>query len=213
MLPMYMLVLLIQIVLKATVSKYSEEPCGMTGYEAANLVLYAGGVTGVAVAAAKGELTDNYDPSGAVISLSETTYGRNSVAAVGIAAHEAGHAIQYHENYAPAKLRQSAVKICNIGSRFSVPLILLGYILAFEPLVIAGIVCFGLVVLFQLITLPVEFNASRRAVQMLSASKRLSESEIKGVKRVLTAAAMTYVGALAFTSVQLFYYVSRIRRK
>ena len=164
MLPAYLLVLLIQIWLKATVSKYSSQPCCMTGSEAAKLVLTSGGVFDVGIIGTKGELTDNYDPTSNAISLSETTYGRNSVAAVGIAAHEAGHAIQYHEDYTPAKLRQSAVKICNIGSRFSIPLIFLGYILAFEPLVIAGIVCFGLVVLFQLITLPVEFNASRRAV-------------------------------------------------
>ena len=208
-----MLVLLVQIWLKATVSKYSSELCGMTGNEAARLVLSNVGAYDVSIISAKGELTDHYDPAANSISLSETTYGVNSVAAVGIAAHEAGHAAQYHENYAPAKLRQSTVKVCNIGSRFAIPLIFLGYIFAFEPLVVAGIVCFGLVVVFQLITLPVEFNASRRAVQILSASGRLSKSEIKGVKRVLTAAAMTYVGALAVTSVQLFYYVTRLRRK
>ncbi|MBR6921114.1 MAG: zinc metallopeptidase, partial [Clostridia bacterium] len=161
----------------------------------------------------KGDLTDNYDPSSSMIYLSDQVYSVSSVTAVGIAAHEAGHAIQYAQDYGPARLRQASVKVCNIGSRLAVPLIFLGWILSFEPLAIAGIVCFMLVVAFQLITLPVEFNASKRAVAVLSESGMLEEEELKGVKKVLTAAAMTYVGSLAMSTVQLLYYITRIRRR
>lgn len=213
MAPTYMLVLIIQISLKVTVSKYSSLQSSMCGRDSARLVLTNGGVTGVDVGRVKGELTDYYDPSRSIISLSDSTYEKYTLTAVGVAAHEAGHAIQYSENYGPAKLRQAAVNVCNIGSRFSVPLIIAGYILSFEPLVIAGIVCFMFVVAFQLITLPVEFNASRRAVKILSESGRFSADEIKGVRRVLTAASLTYVGALAMSTMQLAYYISRFRRR
>ena len=160
-----------------------------------------------------GNLTDNFDPSSSVIYLSKSVYGVRSVAAVGIAAHEAGHAVQHYEEYGPAKLRQAAVGVCNIGSRLSVPLIIAGYIFSMPVLIYAGIVCFGLIVAFQLITLPVEFNASRRAVKILSESGMITDDELKGVKRVLTAAAMTYVGALALSSVQMLFYISRVKRK
>ncbi len=213
MLPAYLLVLIVRISLNATISKYSNVGSKLSGFASANLVLRSAGINDVAICQIKGNLTDNYDPSSNMISLSDPVFGKNSIAAVGIAAHEAGHAIQYYENYGPAKLRQAAVKICNIGSSLAIPLIFLGAILSFEALQIAGIVCFMLVVAFQLITLPVEFNASKRAVKILSASGELTAEEIKGVKRVLTAAAMTYVGALAVSAMQLLYYVARIRRR
>ena len=213
MLPAYLLVLIIQLWLKSTVSKYSKVPVSMTGKQAAELVLRTAGVSGVNIAYIKGNLTDNYDPSSSVISLSSSVHDSSSVTAVGVAAHEAGHAIQYFEDYGPAKLRHAAVKVCNIGSRLAIPLIFLGIILSFRPLAIAGIICFASVVLFQLITLPVEFNASRRAVKLLTDSGNFSDEEIKGVKKVLTAAAMTYVGALAVSALQLMYYVSRIKRR
>ena len=185
----------------------------MCGAAAAELVLKRAGVAGVNIGQVKGDLTDNYDPSSSVIHLSDSVYSVNSVAAVGIAAHEAGHAIQYAENYGPAKLRQAAVKICNIGSRLAIPLIFAGIVFSIRPLAIAGVACFSLVVLFQLITLPVEFNASKRAVAMLSDTGMLAEEELKGVKKVLAAAAMTYVGSLAVSTMQLLYYVTRIRRR
>lgn len=213
MLPAYLLVLIIQIALKTTVSKYSNVKTKMCGAAAAELVLRRAGVAGVNIGQVKGDLTDNYDPSSSMIYLSDQVYSVSSVTAVGIAAHEAGHAIQYAQDYGPARLRQASVKVCNIGSRLAVPLIFLGWILSFEPLAIAGIVCFMLVVAFQLITLPVEFNASKRAVAVLSESGMLEEEELKGVKKVLTAAAMTYVGSLAMSTVQLLYYITRIKRR
>lgn len=211
MLPAYLFVLIIRTVLKSTVSKYSAVNTGINGMTAARLVLSLGGASGVPVNQVRGNLTDNYDPSSNTIFLSETVYDKYSVAAVGIAAHEAGHALQYHENYAPARIRQASVKICNIGSRFLIPLMILGFILSFKPLVIAGIVSFMLVVAFQLITLPVEFNASRRAITVLSDSGRFTAEEIKGVRKVLNAAAMTYVGSLAVSALQLVYYITRFK--
>ena len=213
MLPAYLLVLIIQIALKNTVNRYSSAMSPMTGAEAAALVLRLGGVSDVNIGQIRGDMTDNYDPSSRMIYLSSTSYAKNTVTAVGVAAHEAGHAMQYNENYGPAVLRQSAVRICNIGSRLSVPLMIAGYVLSFEPLIYAGLICFLFVIAFQLITLPVEFNASRRAVKALEGSGRFTEEQLKGVKKVLTAAAMTYVGALALSTVQLLYNISRFRRK
>lgn len=213
MLPAYLLVLIIQIWLKSTVSKYSKIQTRMCGAAAAELVLRKANVGGVGIGQVKGDLTDNYDPSTSVIHLSDSVYSVSSVAAVGIAAHEAGHAVQYAEDYGPARLRRATVKVCNIGSRLAIPLIFAGIVFAIKPLAIAGIACFLLVIVFQLITLPVEFNASKRAVTILSESGTLSEEELKGVKKVLTAAAMTYVGSLAVSTMQLLYYVSRIKRR
>ena len=213
MLPAYLLVLIIQIWLKSTVSKYSKVSSCMCGAAAAELVLRSAGVTGVGIGQVSGSLTDNYDPSSSVIRLSDPVYSVSSVTAVGIAALEAGHAIQYAEDYGPARLRQASVKICNIGSRLAVPLIFLGIFFAIKPLAIAGVACFLLVIAFQLITLPVEFNASKRAVTILSGTCMFSDEEMKGVKKVLTAAAMTYVGSLALSTMQLLFYVSRIKRR
>ena len=156
----------------------------------------------------QGSLTDNYNPTNKALSLSQTVYSVASIASVGVAAHEAGHALQHNEDYFPVKLRSAMVPVCNIGSRFALPLIIIGIIMSVDALVFAGIIAFSLVVLFQLATLPVEFNASRRAIKILDETDMLSDEELKGAKKVLTAAALTYVGALAVSVFQLMYYVS-----
>ena len=215
MLPAYLIVLFIQIRLKSVVSKYSSVTVssGLTGAESAKLVASRGGAFGISVVPISGQLTDNFNPETNTISLSAPVYDKKSVTAVGIAAHEAGHAAQYAEEYGPAKLRSATVKICNIGSRLSLPLIFIGIIASVDALVYAGIICFSAVVFFQLVTLPVEFNASSRAVKILSESGALTEDELKGVRKVLNAAAMTYVGALATSVFQILYYLSRVKRK
>ena len=215
MLPAYLIVLFIQIRLKSVVSKYSSVTVssGLTGAESAKLVASRGGAFGISVVPISGQLTDNFNPETNTISLSVPVYDKRSVTAVGIAAHEAGHAAQYAEDYGPAKLRSATVKICNIGSRLSLPLIFIGIIASIDALVYAGIICFSAVVFFQLVTLPVEFNASSRAVKILSESGSLTEEELKGVRKVLNAAAMTYVGALATSVFQILYYLSRVKRK
>lgn len=195
---------------KSTFKRYSTQYSlrRITAAEAAQRVLRAGGVTGVRIARVSGELTDHYDPKANVIRLSDGVYGSTSTAAIGVACHEAGHAVQYAVNYAPIKLRAAIVPITNFGSKLAMPLILLGLVLsAFGnlsyTLVYAGIAFFGLSVLFQLVTLPVEFNASRRAMQAIEAGGILTEEEQKGARKTLTAAALTYVAATAVALTQL----------
>ncbi len=193
----------------STFKKYSSVRSrrGMTGREAAEAVLRRNGVTGVIVSQISGNLTDHYDPRTNVINLSEKVYNSDSVAAIGVAAHEAGHAVQHAEGYFPIRLRSAIIPLTNIGSKLSMPLFLLGLILSaygekFLYIAYAGIICFSLCVLFQLVTLPTEFNASRRAVEAIDGSI-LDETEAKGAKKVLSAAAMTYVAALAVALMQL----------
>lgn len=193
----------------STFKKYSSVRSrrGMTGREAAEAVLRRNGVTGVIVSQISGNLTDHYDPRTNVINLSEKVYNSDSVAAIGVAAHEAGHAVQHAEGYFPIRLRSAIIPLTNIGSKLSMPLFLLGLILSaygekFLYIAYAGIICFSLCVLFQLVTLPTEFNASRRAVEAIDGSI-LDETEAKGAKKVLSAAAMTYVAALAIALMQL----------
>lgn len=193
----------------STFKKYSSirSRRGMTGREAAEAVLRQNGVTGVIVSQISGNLTDHYDPRTNVINLSEKVYNSDSVAAIGVAAHEAGHAVQHAEGYFPIRLRSAIIPLTNIGSKLSMPLFLLGLILSaygekFLYIAYAGIICFSLCVLFQLVTLPTEFNASRRAVEAIDGSI-LDETEAKGAKKVLSAAAMTYVAALAVALMQL----------
>ena len=155
-----------------------------------------------------GNLTDHYDPKTNVIRLSDSVYDSTSVAAIGVACHEAGHAVQYAQHYAPIKLRAAIIPITNIGSKLAMPLILLGLLFSFGEtfsygFVYAGIACFGLSLLFQLVTLPVEFNASRRAMQAIQYGELLTEEEQRGAKKTLTAAAMTYVAATAVALAQL----------
>ena len=180
----------------------------ITGAEAAQRVLHANGVRGVRIERVSGNLTDHYDPQSNVIRLSDSVYGSTSVAAIGVACHEAGHAVQYAAGYAPIKLRAAIIPVTNLGSKLAMPLILIGILLSAlgslsYTLVYLGIACFGLSLVFQLVTLPVEFNASRRAMQAIDSGNILTEEEQKGAKKTLTAAAMTYVAATATALAQL----------
>ena len=180
----------------------------ITGAQAAERVLRANGVSGVRIERVRGNLTDHFDPKTNVIRLSDNVHDSTSVAAIGVACHEAGHAVQYAQHYAPIKLRAAVIPITNIGSKLALPLILLGLLFSFGEtvsygFVYAGIACFGLSLVFQLVTLPVEFNASRRAMQAIESAELLSEDEQRGARKTLTAAAMTYVAATAVALAQL----------
>ena len=193
----------------STFKRYSQvrNSRGMTGADAARAVLAANGVTGVRIERVSGNLTDHYDPRDNVIRLSDSVYDAATPAAVGVAAHEAGHAVQYATNYAPIKLRAAIVNVTNIGSKLSVPLIVIGLLLMsirslaaysdfFYYVALFGVLCFGLCVVFQLVTLPTEYNASSRAKQTIESCNMLTLEEQNGVKKVLSAAALTYVAAL-----------------
>ena len=193
-----------------TFKKYSTQYSArrITGADAAARVLRNNGVHNVRIERVSGNLTDHFDPRTNVIRLSDSVYDSTSTAAIGVACHEAGHAVQYATHYAPIKLRAAIIPITNFGSKLAIPLILLGLILSFMgnfsyTLVYLGIACFGLSLLFQLITLPVEFNASRRAIRAISDSGILSQQELVGAKKTLKAAAMTYVAATAVALAQL----------
>lgn len=194
----------------STFKKYSQQHsirC-ITGAEAAQRVLSANGVSGVRIERVGGNLTDHFDPRTNVIRLSDSVYSSTSTAAIGVACHEAGHAVQYAQSYAPIKLRAAVIPITNIGSKLAMPLILLGILFSAiadmsYTLVYLGIACFGLSLVFQLITLPVEFNASRRAMQAIESANILTDEEQKGARKTLTAAAMTYVAATAVALAQL----------
>ena len=204
-LPAMIFALIAQGMVQSTFEKYSRTPTksGMTGYEAARMVLAQNGIHDVKIEQVSGNLTDHFDPRAKVIRLSDATYASNSAAAVGVAAHEAGHAAQYASEYAPIKLRTAIIPITNIGSKLTLPLILLGALFAIQPLVTLGILFFALSTVFQLVTLPIEFNASRRAMEALRSSGRMYDAELVASKKVLTAAAMTYVAALAVSLMQL----------
>ena len=190
---------------KSTFSIYSRvrSASGLTGAEAARRILHMAGITDVTVVPISGSLTDHYDPRNKQLALSQDVYDRTSVAAIGVAAHECGHAIQDAQNYVPLNLRSAIVPVANIGSTLSWPLFLAGPILSIRPLLTLGILLFSFAVLFQLVTLPVEFNASARALKMLGSSGMLGTDEVKSAKKVLTAAALTYVAALASSILQL----------
>lgn len=206
----YIITLWAQIKVKSAYAKYSKvrNRAGLTGSDAAYAVLRSGGVTNVPVKGISGELTDHYDPRDNTISLSSGVIGTPSIAAVGVAAHEAGHALQYAEGYAPIKFRMAIVPVCNIASQLAWPIFFLGLILNSNNgggslLMNIGIFAFSFAVLFQAVTLPVELNASRRALAALRADGRFTEEEIKGAKKVLSAAALTYLAALAGSLLQL----------
>ncbi len=214
--PAILISLFAQIKVKSTFSKYSKvvNSSRITGCEAARRVLEANGVSGVSIERVSGSLTDHFDPKTNVIRLSDTVYDSPSVAAVGVAAHEAGHAVQYAESYAPIKFRNAFVPVANFGSSFSWILLIMGFAFSFEPLVFAGIICFAFVTLFHLLTLPVEFNASRRAIAAIRNSFILqNEKDIKGAKSVLSAAAMTYVSALLVSLAQLLRLILIFNRR
>lgn len=194
----------------STFKKYAKQLSvrRITGAEAAQRVLSAHGVRNVRIEKVSGNLTDHYDPKANVIRLSEGVYGSTSTAAIGVACHEAGHAVQYAQSYGPIKLRAAIIPVTNIGSKLAMPLILLGLVLsAFSSvsygLVYLGIACFSLSLVFQLVTLPVEFNASRRAMQTIASADILTQEEQRGARKTLTAAALTYVAATAVALVQL----------
>ena len=207
--PAMLVALWAQIHVNSSFSKYSRvrNMRGLTGAQTSEYILRTYGVTGVRIEHISGDLTDHNDPQSNVIRLSDSVYNSTSVAAVGVAAHETGHALQYAFGYAPIKVRAAIIPATRIGSVASWPLLILGMILGFQPLVIAGIALFSLVTLFQLLTLPVEFNASSRALQAIDQWSILSDEEYRGAKKVLTAAALTYVAALLTSLMQLLRLV------
>jgi Zn-dependent membrane protease YugP len=221
---MYYLILVLPCVLlslwasanvKSTFNRYANQYSmrRLTGAEAAQRVLSANGVRNVRIERVAGNLTDHFDPKTNVIRLSEGVYGSTSTAAIGVACHEAGHAVQYAQNYGPIKLRAAVIPATNIGSRLAMPLILIGLLLAaFGEIsftfIYLGIACFSLSLVFQLITLPVEFNASRRAMEAIESSGLLTSEEQKGARKTLTAAALTYVAATALALAQLLRLIA-----
>ena len=191
---------------QSTFKKYSSVPTasGMTGAQAAQAVLDANGVTGVRIEHVPGNLTDHYDPRSNVIRLSDNVINGTSAAAVGVAAHEAGHAVQHAVGYFPIKIRNAIIPITNIGSKLAIPLFLIGLVLTYYGqqyvwIAYAGLICYAACLLFQLVTLPTEFNASSRALAAIRSSGRFDAQEVSASKKVLSAAAMTYVASLAVT--------------
>lgn len=202
-LPAVIFALWAQFNVKSTFSKYSKiaSRSGMTGFDSARRILDANGLGDVRIAHIAGDLTDNYNPTDNTIYLSDSVYGSNSAAAIGVAAHEAGHAVQHATGYTPIKIRSAIIPITNIGSNLAMPLIILGIILSFPTLAYIGVAAFGLSTLFQLVTLPVEFDASGRALKALEGS--LDGDDLASARKVLRAAALTYVAALAVSLVNL----------
>lgn len=213
--PALIITIIAQARVSSTFNKYSAvaNARGLTGAQVAQQVLEGNGVSGVSVERVSGSLTDHYDPQTNVIRLSDSVYDKVTVAAAGVAAHEAGHAVQYATNYAPIKWRMAIVPITNIGSSLSIPLILIGLLLSFPVLVYIGIALFSFMVLFQLVTLPVEYNASNRAMRALENSHLMSDDEMVGVKKVLRAAGLTYVAALLTSIANLARMLLLTRRR
>lgn len=214
-LPAFLLALWAQFRVQSTYAKYSRVRSmrGRTAAEVARQILDDHGLGYVQVDRIGGKLTDNYDPRSNIVHLSQEVYGSSSIAAIGVAAHECGHAVQHAEEYGPLKLRSAIIPITNLGSSLSIPLFLIGLLFNFSILMNIGILLFGLVALFQLITLPVEFNASRRALSTIGERGLLTDDETRGAKKVLSAAALTYVAALASSLAQLLRLVAISRRR
>lgn len=209
LIPVLLLSLYAQIQVSSSFRRYSRERNrrGVTGAQAAYAVLKAHGVHDVAIRPCRGELTDHYDPRDNAIYLSEPVYNAATVAAVGVAAHEAGHAVQYAVGYGPVRLRTAIIPVTQFGSKFAFVALMLGLVLYSQPMFGLGIILFGVTTLFQLVTLPVEFNASARAVAKVEQYGLLTTEETKGCRKVLTAAAMTYVAATASAGLQLLRLV------
>ncbi len=203
--------LIVQFKMKATYRKYAsiENARHITGAMAAETLLRHNQIQNVAVQVGGGRLSDHFDPRSNVISLSPEVYEGTSIAAVSIACHEAGHALQHASGYTPIKIRNAILPACNIGSTLSFPLIFLGFIMSFPSLVLFGIILFAFVVVFQFATLPVEFNASRRAIESIGQLGLLDEEENRGAKKMLSAAALTYVASLAVSVAQLLRLIIR----
>jgi len=203
-----------QFKVKSAFQKYERVQArnGLNAQEIARRLLNRSGCENVHIESTAGHLTDHYDPRSNVLRLSSSVHGASSVAAIGVAAHECGHAMQQQEGYGPLKLRSSLVPVVNFGSHLYFPLFLLGLVMSWEPLVNAGIICFGLTLLFALVTLPVEFNASSRAIRALSEGGYLDREELSGAKAVLDAAALTYVASAISSLLQLVRLLIIARR-
>ena len=219
-LPALILTMWASIRVKTTYNKYAKVNAhtGVTATAVARRILDGAGLTNVSIERIAGDLTDHYDPRTNVIRLSDSVADSTSIAAIGVAAHECGHAIQHAQAYAPIRIRQAIIPITNVSSRLAVPLVLLGILLTayaenFISVAYAGVILFGVAVLFQLVTLPVEFNASSRALTILSESGTLDAGEIKGARRVLSAAAMTYVAALTASVLQMLRLLSIVNNR
>lgn len=216
MLPCIVLTIICQINVNSTFKKYSKirNSRNMTGAQAAEYVLRANGVTGVQILQVGGHLTDHFDPRSNVIRLSESVFNSNSIAAVGVACHEAGHAVQHAQGYVPNKIRSAILPVANIGSKISWIFIVIGLASSmFQPLLYIGIVFFAASVLFTLATLPVEFNASSRALACIRENELLTADEYKGARSTLQAAAMTYVAAAATALLQLLRLILLANRR
>lgn len=216
-LPFIILSLIASARVNASFKKYSSvfSQRGLTGSQASFEILRYYGITDVKIERVSGNLTDHFDPKSNVIRLSDKVFDSTSVAAIGVACHEAGHAAQYAQSYVPIKIRNFIFPVASLGSKLGFPLAILGFFLGFEPLALAGVVFFGFAVFFQLATLPVEFNASRRALAVIDETGILDIDERIGAKKVLTAAAMTYVAALAVSLgnlIRLIFIVNRRRK-
>ena len=213
--PGLLLGLYAQFKVKSTFDRYSRirTKSGLTAEAAARMLLSRGGSTNVTISRVNGSLTDHYDPSSKTLRLSDSVYGSDSVAAVGVAAHECGHALQEHDGYGLLKLRSALVPVVNIGSSLYLPIFMAGLLFSWEPLQMVGILCFGLTLLFSLVTLPVEINASKRALGMLDGV--LEAEEFRGAKAVLSAAALTYLASVISSALQLLrlILISRSRNR
>ncbi len=217
--PVIILSLIAQAKVNGAYKKYSKimNSRHLTGASAAQMILNHYGITDVRIESCSGKLTDHYSPNEKVIRLSQGVYNSSTVAAVGIACHEAGHAAQHAENYIPNTIRSALVPVTNFGSRFGLIIAFLGYFLAYLAnteigfyITVVGLALYGLVAVFQLVTLPVEFNASRRALKVIEETGMLADQEYDGAKKVLSAAALTYVAALATAVINLLYYALRL---
>lgn len=213
--PALLLAIWAQVQVKTTYRKYSRVPNsrGMTGAYAAQAVLNFYGITDVRIERVSGNLNDHYDPRSKVIRLSDGVYNSSTVAAIGIACHEAGHAAQHAENYAPIKIRNAIIPVCNIGSTIGIPLALIGWIFSFSILIYVGLGLYAAVFIFQVATLPVEFNASRRAIKVIDETQLLRDDEIGGAKKVLAAAAMTYVASMMVSLANLLRLLLRFSNR
>ena len=213
--PGLLLGLYAQFKVKSTFDRYSRvrTRSGLTAEQAARMLLNRGGSANVTISRVNGSLTDHYDPRSNTLRLSDTVYGSDSVAAVGVAAHECGHALQEHDGYGLLKLRTALVPVVNIGSSLYLPIFMAGLLFSWEPLQMVGILCFGLTLLFSLVTLPVEINASKRALGMLEGV--LDAEELQGAKAVLSAAALTYLASVISSALQLLrlILISRSRNR
>ena len=208
--PAVILGMIAQVKVKSTFEKYSRvySRRGYTGADVARIILDKNGLYNVRVERIRGHLTDHFDPRENVVRLSESVYDSSSVASIGVAAHEVGHALQYAKSYAPMKMRAAVIPVTRIGSTVAPLLIMLGFLMWLEPVIIVGVVLYSTIAVFQLITLPVEFNASRRALATLEGEGILDKSgELSGARRVLTAAAMTYVTALIMTLAYILRFI------